>query len=209
MNFGYGISLGADRKFHFTTNGTGSASIGTFAGSTSASTVAGTIQIDRDISIGNGNLTGNGLTIGGVISGVGAVQVGNSTGYTTRFSGANTYEGGTTIAGGKLTVLSSGKLGSGPVTVSAEALPQAPVRTMGSGVSPAETAHFALLTPHYYWGAPSHNASRCSTRSSRVSGGRRACSLRSRGIRPNPGDYRLRIGYPIWKSRLTPRTTGV
>ena len=121
VNFGYGISLGADRKFHFTTNGTGSASIGTFAGSTSASTVAGTIQIDRDISIGNGNLTGNGLTIGGVISGVGAVQVGNSTGYTTRFSGANTYEGGTTIAGGKLTVLSSGKLGSGPVTVSAGA----------------------------------------------------------------------------------------
>ena len=89
--------------------------IAAFAGSTSASSIAGTVQIDRDISIGNG------LTIGGVISGVGAVQVGNSTGYTTRFSGANTYEGGTTIAGGKLTVLSSGKLGSGPVTVSAGA----------------------------------------------------------------------------------------
>lgn len=139
VSFGYGISLGADRKFHFTNNGTGTATIGTFSGSTSASSIAGTVQIDRDITIGNSYLIGNGLTLSGIISGVGAVRVANSTGYTTRFAGANTYEGGTTIAGGTLTVTSSGKLGSGDVSVSAGA-----TLDLDSGTAVSDQANVSL-----------------------------------------------------------------
>jgi len=121
VNVGYGISLDASRKFHFTANGTGQAKIGTFAGSTSASSIAGTVQIDRAVVVGNSNLTGNGLTLSGVISGAGSVTVANSAGYVTRFSGANAYTGGTAVSGGRLTVLSGGKLGTGGVEVLAGA----------------------------------------------------------------------------------------
>lgn len=139
VHVGYGITLGSDRKFHFTDNGVGTASLGTIPGSTSASSVAGTIQLDRDITIGNSHLTGNGLTLSGAIFGVGAVRVANSAGYTTRFAGANTYEGGTTVAAGTLTVTTTGRLGSGNATVDAGA-----TLDLDSGSAIADTAAVTL-----------------------------------------------------------------
>lgn len=139
VHFGYGIALGSDRKFHFTDNGTGTASIGTIPGSTSASSVAGTIQIDRSITVGNSHLTGTGLTLSGVIFGTGSVGVANAAGYTTRFAAANTYEGGTTVATGTLTVTTAGKLGSGNVDVNAGA-----TLDIDSGSAIADTAAVTL-----------------------------------------------------------------
>jgi len=122
VKVGYGVALNSARLFHFTTNGTGVASLGTFSGSTSASSVAGAILIDRPINIGNSNLSGTGLTISGIVSGCGSVNINNASGRTTLFSAKNTYTGGTTISSGTLAVGASGSLGSGATMIKGGAI---------------------------------------------------------------------------------------
>lgn len=117
INFGYGITLWDSRSFHFTKFGTGGATIGTIAGSPSASTVYGEIQIDRDVSISNNHLSGNGLTLAGRIHGTGGIRTGSGSSMKLRLTGRSEFSGGTTVASGLLELAGSGTLGTGDVTI--------------------------------------------------------------------------------------------
>lgn len=71
-------------------------------------------QAGSTFALGQANLTVQNGQYGGVISGEGGLSVAGLLGL----SGANTYQGGTTIlSGGRIDLSGTGQLGSGPVTI--------------------------------------------------------------------------------------------
>ena len=104
-----------------TTNGTSATIYAGLNGQNSGSYVVyGTIKIDRPyLSITCDSTYANDLLISAVVSGVGGLRTNGSNTKKVRISAANSYEGGTVVASGRLLVYSSGTLGTGPVTVSA------------------------------------------------------------------------------------------
>ena len=117
------MTLGSGASLHFTSNGTGSASIYTLSGQASPVTIAAPIVIDRDVNVKNDHANYDeasgkyGLRLNGVISGEGGLRLdGAASNRRVCVSAANTYSGGTVIVG-FVKALSAGKFGTGSVAL--------------------------------------------------------------------------------------------
>ena len=117
------MTLLSGTSLHFTSNGTGSASIYTISGQASPVTIAAPIVIDRDVSVRNEYANYDaasgkyGLQLSGVVSGAGGLRLkGSASNRRVCVSAANTYSGGTVIVG-FVKATSAGKFGTGSVTL--------------------------------------------------------------------------------------------
>lgn len=96
----------------------------------------GAFQGGGNIDLGSNTLTAGGTnastTFSGIISGLGGLNI-NGTGTLT-LSGANTYQGGTTLTGGAIRVENDSALGTGDLTASGATLDYAGGVTIANGI---------------------------------------------------------------------------
>jgi fibronectin-binding autotransporter adhesin len=105
-------------------------------------TISAPITLNSSLDVTNAS--SNTLTLGGAISGVGAVNL--ASGTLALGSSANTYAGGTTINGGKITIGASGTpLGSGTLTLAGGTLTSTASRSTALS-SVVVTADSAITT---------------------------------------------------------------